>query len=476
MVPRQISRFLSTILLLTSLVSLAAPLPRLKVSDNHRFLVTEDGKPFFWLGDTAWELFHRLTVDESAFYLQNRASKGFTVIQAVALAEFDGLTVPNTDGQLPLMDNDPLRPNEAYFQHVDAVVAKANALGLLIGFLPTWGDKWNKKWGAGPEIFTADNARRYGEWLGRRYRDAGLVWILGGDRPVESDAHREIIRAMAQGLKVGDGGTHLISFHPTGGAGSSEPFHADDWLDFNMRQNGHNPEFTGHYDKTGADYLRTPIKPVLDAEPIYEGHPVSFNAKNFGHSVAADVRRPFYWDLFSGAFGHTYGHHSVWSMHAPGRSPVNSPIMSWRDALDEPGAAQMGIGRRLMESRPFLTRIPDDTILVPSEFPTLVPGAGTRRFVATRDTEGTYAMVYVPVGRPFRVRMDKISGGTARVWWFNPRDGVAVRLGEFTTQGEREFVPPTPGELLDWVLVLDDAARGYPPPGAPFVLFPLSPR
>ena len=136
----------------------------------------------------------------------------------------------------------------------------------------------------------------------------------------------------------------------------------------------------------------------------------------------------------------------------------------------------MGIGRRLMESRPFLTRIPDDSILVPSEFATLVPGAGTRRFVATRDAEGTYAMVYVPVGRPFRVRMDKISGGTARAWWFNPRDGVAVRLGDFATQGEREFVPPTPGELLDWVLVLDDAAHGYPPPGAPFVLFPLSPR
>ncbi len=33
-------------------ISLAAELPRLKVSDNHRYLQTEDGKPFFWLGDT----------------------------------------------------------------------------------------------------------------------------------------------------------------------------------------------------------------------------------------------------------------------------------------------------------------------------------------------------------------------------------------------------------------------------------------
>ena len=32
---------------------------RLKVSENQRFLVHEDGTPFFYLGDTAWELLHR---------------------------------------------------------------------------------------------------------------------------------------------------------------------------------------------------------------------------------------------------------------------------------------------------------------------------------------------------------------------------------------------------------------------------------
>ncbi|RYY22271.1 MAG: DUF4038 domain-containing protein, partial [Chitinophagaceae bacterium] len=64
---------------------------QLQVSENQRFLVTKDGKPFFWLGDTAWELFHRLSREEADTYLKNRADKGFTVIQAVALAELDGL-------------------------------------------------------------------------------------------------------------------------------------------------------------------------------------------------------------------------------------------------------------------------------------------------------------------------------------------------------------------------------------------------
>ncbi len=321
------------------------------------------------------------------------------------LAELDGLNDPNAYGERPLVGNDPAKPNEAYFAHVDWIVKRANALGIYVGMLPTWGDKWNKKWGVGPEIFTVANAEAYGEWLGRRYKDAGIIWILGGDRPVESAAHIDIMRAMARGLRKGDGGAHLRTFHPTGGNGSATWFHDDDWLDFNMRQNGHVPEFTGRYDMTRADYDRTPVKPVVDAEPIYEDHPVSFDAKKLGHSIGGDVRRPLYWDLFDGAFGHTYGHHSVWQMWSPARTPINNPLMPWHEAIDQPGAAQMQHARALLESRPFLTRIPDPDVIVAGTIPTSVPGTGRYHFAATRDSAGSYAMVYAPVGRTFSVKM-----------------------------------------------------------------------
>lgn len=455
-----------------------AQTPRLKVSDNKRFLVTSDNKPFFYLGDTAWELFHRTNREEAERYLKNRASKGYTVIQAVALAELDGLNDPNSYGHRPLVNNNPTTPdvkdgaNNDYWDHVDFVVKRAGELGLYIGFLPTWGDKYNKKWGQGPEIFTPNNAATYGEWLGKRYKDVtNIIWIMGGDRPLENDTHKEIIRAMALGLRRGDGGAHLITFHPTGGAGSSQHLHRDAWLDFNMRQNGHVAEFTGRYDKTREDYDRTPIKPVLDGEPIYEDHPVNFKAKEFGHSVATDVRRPLYWNLFTGAFGHTYGHHSVWQMWQPGRNPINNPLMSWSEALDQPGAAQMQYGRHLIESRPFLTRVPDDSLLVThkpdaAEIPTAMPGAGLKRFVATRDSEGSYAMIYAPTGRKFKVNLTKLSGEKLRGWWFNPRDGKATLIGEWAKTNEREFITPTPGEDLDWVLVLDDVKKKYGAPGA----------
>lgn len=113
-------------------------LPRLTVSPNRRFLVQADGTPFFWLGDTAWELFHRLTLEEADFYLRKRAEQGFTVVQAVLLAELDGLRVPNAHGEVPLENLDPTKPREAYFQHVDGVVQQAAELGLYVGLLPTW--------------------------------------------------------------------------------------------------------------------------------------------------------------------------------------------------------------------------------------------------------------------------------------------------------------------------------------------------
>ncbi len=227
----------------------------------------------------------------------------------------------------------------------------------------------------------------------------------------------------------------------------------------------HVTEFTDRYQKTRADYDRKPIKPVLDGEPIYEDHPVSFSPDKLGHSIAADVRRPLYWNLFTGAFGHTYGHHSVWQMWQPGRNPINRPLQAWQEAIDQPGANQMQYGRKLMESRPFLTRVPDDAVIVTDRIASSVPGTGRYRFVATRDSAGSYAMVYAPVGRPFKVRMDKVAGAKVKAWWYNPRIGEATAIGEFTNQGEREFVSPDRGEHLDWVLVLDDAARNFPPPG-----------
>lgn len=255
---------------------------KLTVSGNGRFLTYEDGAPFFYLGDTAWELFHRLDRAEADHYLINRAGKGFGVIQAVLLAELNGLTEPNRYGHLPLDERDPARPIEGYFEHVDYVVNKAAEQGLYLALLPTWGAhvvKENHPLFQNYPIFTPENARAYGRFLGKRYRDAkNVLWILGGDRSPEG--YVPIWEAMAKGLKDGDGGSHLIGYHPGGGSSSSQHLHEVPWLDFNMLQSGHTRVAEPNHEMIAADYAKTPARPTFDAEPNYEGGAVGFSEAN----------------------------------------------------------------------------------------------------------------------------------------------------------------------------------------------------
>ena len=112
---------------------------KLRVSPNGRFLVYEDESPFYWFGDTAWELFHRSTRQDAELYLDKRKSQRFSLIQAVVLAEENGIRSPNAYGHLPLVDEDPAKPNEEYFRHVDWIVQQANSRGLFHGYFTDLG-------------------------------------------------------------------------------------------------------------------------------------------------------------------------------------------------------------------------------------------------------------------------------------------------------------------------------------------------
>jgi Protein of unknown function (DUF4038)/Putative collagen-binding domain of a collagenase len=421
----------------------------LKIHSSGRYLCQENGEPFFYLADTAWELFHRPTFADVEMYLRDRAEKRFTVIQAVILAEFDGLGTPNAQGHLPLVNNDPLRPNEAYFADVDRIVAVAEELGLHLALLPCWGDKWNRKWGVGPEIFHPANACSFGAFLGRRYRGKPIIWILGGDRPIENDNHRAIIEAMAEGLREGGEGQHLMTFHPPGALGSTDFFPDAPWLDFHMRQTSH-ARNSANYEKIASDYEKNPSKPCLDGEPGYEDHPSNFQI-NEGYLDDYDVRKAAYWSLFAGACGHTYGCHPVWGFWEPPLDPVNFVRHTWREALDFPGARQMRNVRALMESRPFFTRVPDQSLIASAV------GEKGEHIRATRDSEGSYAMIYLPVARPVLVDLAKLTGIRINASWYDPRTGQTLDGGSVERREVHEFIPPAAGP--DWILILDDASE-----------------
>ncbi len=465
------SRLLEWVVMLSALVGLEMVSPgccfageigpRLRVAPSGRFLQTAEGEPFFYLGDTAWELFHRTTRDEAELYLRDRAAKGFTVIQAVVLAELDGLHTPNAYGHVPLIDDDPARPrigpgkNDDYWDHVDFVVDKAVELGLFVGMLPTWGDKWNKKWGIGPVVFTPENAEKYGEFLGRRYRDKPIVWILGGDRNPENETHMAVVRALARGLERGDGAAHLMTYHPQGGGNSADWFHEDAWLDFNMFQSGHGKRFNPNYRETLDAYRRVPVKPVLDGEPRYEDHPVAWKPDGewFG---AWDVRQAAYWSMLSGACGHTYGNHNIWQMWLPGRDPISWARTPWKEALHHPGSKQMGYMKTLFQRRPFWRLVPDESLVVDP-----LEGADHRRAATAED--GSYAVVYLPTGGSVTIRSKRLRGHHVIAWWFDPRTGLSREVGRFSRTLEYTINSPSKGEGNDWVLVLDAADAPLPP-------------
>jgi hypothetical protein len=471
-------------ILLNSTLSFAQ---KIAVSENNRFLV-KDGKPFVWIGDTAWELFHKLDREDASDYLQNRKEKDFTIIQAVILAENDGLRKPNSYGHKPLIDYDPAQPNEKYFEHVDFIVDKARELGLVMGILPTWGDKLaTKNPGAGPEVFTPENAAIFGEFLGKRYHDHPVVWILGGDRNVDSRENFEIWEAMAKGIRKGDRGKHLIGYHPRGSATSSYWFHDEPWLDFNMYQSGHADHYNPVYNYAEREYMLQPVKPFIDGEPAYEDISVRFwdymdfskysnqrvpegvldeegVIRDKSHFEAGffddyDMRVHAYWNFLAGACGYTYGNNAIWQMFKKGGEIAIPALTDWREAMDRPGAKDMTHVRALFESRSLAKLIPDQSIIYGQN------PDNEYHLRAAKASDGSYLLIYLAVGQPVTVKMNNLQAEKARAWWYNPREGTAKEIGIFATAGIQQFEPPATGARNDWVLVLDDAAANQEAPG-----------
>jgi hypothetical protein len=431
------------------------------------FTTTEHGllcndRPFFWLGDTGWLLMQK-SPDDVIFYLNDRAAKHFTVIQMMAIrTEFadkkpTGRLVQNYAGETPFTSLDPVTLNEAYWRHIDFIIDAARKTNLIVAIATMWGRDADSLF---PKALK--NNELYGKLLGHRYRNKDNVfWLVTGeyekindnwrrDKQVISEQQRTLLRAIANDLEAGHEGRHLMTIHPVGT--SSDDFHNDSWLDFNMQQTwGHsNADVT----RISADYRRQPAKPVLNGEPGYENRPEAPS------STAWKCRYEGYWSVFSGAFGFTYGANRIWQFH-----------LDWKDALQYEGAADMQHLRFLMESRPMRKRIPDQSILTSDNGKF---NGKTTYCAATRASAGSYVMVYSTMGEPFTIDLKVISGSHINAWWYSPRDGRCYneKFQQTTepfeienTHRPQEFTPPTYGLNQDWVLVLDDAERKFPAPG-----------
>lgn len=436
----------------------------LRVAPGGRYFVDGEGRPFFWLGDTPWQLFTSYTDSEIAAYLDDRQAKGFSVVLAVVCfpAEVPGCRA-NTAGEIPFVNNDPATPNETFFANVDAVVDAARQRGIVVGMLPVWGSAFIS--GAptgGTTMVNAANARAYGRYVGNRYKSAAnVVWMLGGDTAVYDKS--PVYRELAAGLQESDTQAKLLGYHPSSTAvwprwspGATPDQSMNPYTVPETALNFHMAESYKWVDQIpfliGFMYRSQPTKPAVLGEGSYEGGWVDTNccATYPPVDTAWAVRKQAYWTYLGGGF-YTYGHDAIWSHGEFAGSG------SWRSALDAPGAQSMAVLKKIMTAREWWNLSPDNSILIDD------PGTGLWQNAAAKDTAGGSAMVYLSAAAPATLDLTRITKAPAvRATWIDPRTGDSIAAGLYRN-GVQTIAPPSNFE--DALLLLEGVTspRGREP-------------
>jgi len=412
-----------TLLIFAAGAEAEQPVWPVKVSENARYFVDQNGSPVFWLGITQWQIFREYTLEDARTILENAKDKGFAFVQAMLMGVGDG-TKPNVYGQKPWINNDPLTPNEAYFKNVDSVIQIARDNNVVFS-VTLYHQRYRK-------YITVDNARAWAKWLAQRYRNMpNIVWSM---TPEAKQEFVPVLRELAAGLHEGDGGLHLITFKPDPAPYSSSFIHDEKWLDFNGMQTWKAVELI--YPMVTKDYNLKPVKPVLMAEGAYEA------GTEYGFDVTPLwIRRQAYYSYLAGAH-HTYGHNDSWRV-----------LPTWKKALDAPGAVQMSILKKIfLALNQWWYLVPDQSI-----FASGGQTAGQVLNLAARHKDGKWIMVYLAGKASFSINMDKISPvGKVNVFWIDPRTGESLAAGSFSNAGVESF--STPDGWEDALLILEASA------------------
>ncbi len=439
---------------------------KLMVSSNNRYLQFENGKPFFWLGDTGWLVPQHLDRSEVEYYFNKCRRAGYNMVQIQVM---DAVPSYNIYGQQSLpygWDFSKADPEGvySYWDHLDYIVRKAEQNGIYIGMVAIWGSQVQ----AGN--INAEQAKAYGKFLAERYKNnPNIIWIIGGD--IQGNIHPEVWDALATSIKSIDN-KHLMTFHPRGRYTSAKWWSKASWMDFHTFQSGHRkygqrmgnkdypiPDSTeeDNWMYVDSTWAYKPIKPVLDDEPSYEDIPKGLHDANEARWQDYDVRRYAYWSVFAGSCGHTYGHNAIMQMLKPGYPTgygSDGTVKSWYQALEDPGYNQMQYLTDLMLSFPYFERVPDQSIIVGKN------GVKYDRLIATRGKD--YMLIYNYNSNVMKIDLRKISGKKKLLWWFNPSDGAISFIGT----ADNKIITVSPqieksDKVNDRVLIAIDAEKNY---------------
>jgi Protein of unknown function (DUF4038)/Putative collagen-binding domain of a collagenase len=417
----------------------AAAVFPLSIKPGERYLVDAAGRPFLIQGDTAWSLIAELTREDVDLYLDDRRARGFnTILVSLIEARFATNAPANAYGQSPLLKPGQYdTPNEAYFQHADWVLRRAAEKGLLVMLTPSYlgYDGGSEGWYAAMVANGPDRLRRYGEYLGRRYRDfSNILWVHGGDY----DPPREdLVRAIAQGIQKYDARA-LHTAHGSPETSALDYWRGESWLQVNNVYT-----YGPVYHPALRQYARPERKPFFLIESAYENE----------HEITEQsVRTQAYQAVLSGAAGQIFGNNPIWHFDSGGLYPA--PV-TWQEALSSRGAQSMTHLHDLLTSLPWWQLEPDRS----GAFLTAGLKGGSERAVAARSADHSFALIYLPSSRVITVDLRQLAGPCVSARWYDPADGqfLTVAGSPVDASGPREFggdLGRNSSGFEDWVLLL----------------------
>jgi hypothetical protein len=423
--------------------------PSVRLSADKTYLIDADGNPFFINGDAAWALIAQVSKEDAEVYLENRRQKGFNVILASLLEhKFASHAPADYYGDLPFTTAGGSKaPNEAYFAHVDWVIHRAAEKGItvLLDAMFLGYNCGDSGWCKDVRATSMDSMRAYGRYIGHRYRQfPNIIWLIGGDTDPAVHRVKTKLEAMVEGMREFDSG-HLFTAHNAPDESAQAVWGNAPWL-------GLNNVYT--YDRfpgmVEEEYNRAHALPLFLVESTYE---------NEHESTPFILRRQMYSTVLWGArAGHIFGNCPIWTFGSAATFCAGGG--DWHsELLRSVGSEDVFRFGRLMNSRSHYLMRPDYLHVV------MTAGyeSGLNLAATSFATDGSSIVSYIPTRRPVTLALSKISGPMAAAQWFNPRTGSTESIGVYPTNTSPSFTPPDDN---DWVLVLDDASRKLPPPGA----------
>ncbi len=427
---------------------------RLRVSDNNRTLAWEDGTPFFWLGDTVWEMAWKSTPEQLEAYLDDRQSKGYSIIQVVTMSHqvFQSFGVENRLGHQYFVNEDLNQLNPRYFDYVDHIVREANKRDMIVALVPLWAYMMELHYV--PEYhaynLSIEQSMNVADYVGARYAGDDVIWIVGGDNAYTTPEMKQFWNDWAIRLKNASGGWHLMTIHPKGYSSSFDFFPPyTPWMDLQMYQSSHLAGGDYTWQAAQRGFALNPVKPVINGEPNYED--IYHNLWEPGDTVSVatfrirpeHVRQAAWESLLMGATGGvTYGGNGVWQWHIPDIPGSHNARFFVEEAWTFPGSAHVGIMRKVAEEVQWYSWVPRPDLVLASIAPDIIP-------LAMNDLG---MVAYLPMGTT-KITLDLYSlGKNARYQWINPTTGDRSAVASITqdTLGlARDFTPP---DDQDWVL------------------------